>query len=63
MSEVPQPPRNIDVTVEVDTRGIFVLLLFMCLLAWGLGTKPGNRLMCGEGWAPSYIDCTKATST
>lgn len=57
--EVKRKRDKVEVSVTVDTGWIAVLLLFMCVLAWGLGTMPGNRVMCGEGWAPTYIDCTK----
>jgi hypothetical protein len=47
---------------EWDLGGIaFLFLVLTVLCAFGLGTKPGNRMMCREGIAPTFIDCAKAS--
>lgn len=53
---------KVNVEVNVDTTWIVVPLLFICALAWGLGTLPGNRFMCEQSWAPVFIDCPKVNA-
>lgn len=56
-------PREVEVVTadRVDLTLVHVLLLFLAVLAFGLGTRSGNTVMCREGWAPTFIDCTRAS--
>lgn len=57
-----RPKVEVEVVNNLDVTWIVVPLLFMCALAWGLGTLPGNRFMCEQSWAPVFIDCTKVNA-
>lgn len=37
----------------------FLLLLALMALAFGVGTRAGNRVMCEQGWSPTFIDCAR----
>jgi hypothetical protein len=49
---------------EWDVGGLAVPVFLLAVLsAVGLGTKPGNRFMCQQAIAPTFIDCAKAEVT
>lgn len=56
----PSDPRPTEVRCTCSGPDLtlpFIALLFLAALAFGVGTRAGNRIMCEEGWAPTFIDC------